>query len=96
MMTGMQMRAARAMTRWTMDQLAERTKVPVDRIRRAEACDGEALLSPMDAEAIKWAFERAGLQFLDDNGHGPGLRVRIDGQPDEGLRPDQLTTENDL
>jgi DNA-binding XRE family transcriptional regulator len=29
-------------------------------------------------------------------GEGPGVRLRRGGPPDEGLRPDQLTSENDV
>jgi hypothetical protein len=35
--------------------------------------------------------------FLDaDGGQGPGVRLRHAGPPDEGLRPDQLTSDNDI
>ena len=46
--------------------------------------------------AIRRALEEAGVQFIAENGGGPGVRLRDRAiRPDEGLRPDQLTTEND-
>ena len=52
-----------------------------------------ALSSGLDAvSAVQRALEAAGVEFLN---HGrPGVRFRAT-RPDEGLRPDQLTTEND-
>ena len=46
--------------------------------------------------AIRRALEQADVQFIPENGGGPGvcLRERYD-RADEGLRPDQLTAEND-
>jgi hypothetical protein len=85
------------MARWTPEQLAARTKVPLDRICRAEASDGPALLSPQDADAITSAFASEGVRFLGDSGVGAERLGRAGGRlPDEGLRPDQLTSENDL
>jgi hypothetical protein len=45
---------------------------------------------------LRLAFEEAGVQFIAENGGGPGVRLRERAtRPDEGLRPDQLTTETD-
>jgi hypothetical protein len=40
----------------------------------------------------------AGLEFIPENEGGAGIRFRENkakARPDEGIRPDQLTTEND-
>jgi hypothetical protein len=47
--------------------------------------------------AIRVALEDQGVIFLDADGrHGPGVRLRHSGAPDEGLRPYQLTSDNDI
>ena len=96
MITGAQIRAARAMVRWTPMELAAKSRVPIEPIRRAERSDGEAILTSEHESAIRAAFEAAGIRFLEDNGSGAGIRLRLQtGSADEGLRPDQLTSEND-
>ena len=96
MIRGAQMRGARAMLRWTPHELAAHSKLPVEAIRRAERVDGEVPMTTAHQKAIRSAFEAAGLQFLDEDGGGPGIRLKRGSRPvDEGLRPDQLTSEND-
>jgi hypothetical protein len=44
--------------------------------------------------ALQAALERHGVIFLAaDGGEGLGVRLRSFGPPDEGLRPDQLTSD---
>lgn len=96
MIVGAQIRAARAMLRWSPHQLAARSKLPVETIRRAEQADDDTAIRIAHEQAIRGALEGAGITFLDDDGSGPGLRVRMPSGPaDEGLRPDQLTSQND-
>jgi hypothetical protein len=42
---------------------------------------------------LELAFEGAGVQ--SQNGGGPGVRLKRERPPDEGLRPGELTSEND-
>jgi hypothetical protein len=93
MITGAQIRAARAMLRWSPDQLASRSKLPSETIRQLEDVDGEAPMTKADENAVRSAFQAAGVEFT--NRGGPGLRLKAQGPADEGLRPDQLTSEND-
>jgi hypothetical protein len=72
--TGAQIRAARALLRWTADDLAERSKLGVATIRRAEAVDGPVPITVANADALVRTFEKAGVEFL--NGDAPGVRVR--------------------
>jgi hypothetical protein len=44
---------------------------------------------------IRQALEQAGVQFIAQNGGGPGVRLKRQGPPDEGLKPGELTAEND-
>jgi hypothetical protein len=54
--------------------LAERTRLPISTIERAECVDGEAPITSAHEAAIRLAFESAGLEFT--NGDGPGVRLR--------------------
>ena len=41
------------------------------------------------------ALKKAGVEFIPENWGGVGVRfAKRSGPPDEGLRPDQLTSEN--
>jgi hypothetical protein len=75
------MRAARAMLRWTALDLAARSKVGVATIRRVEVVDGEIPVTLANEAAIRQAFEAAGIEFLDENGTGEGVRFRKPRRP---------------
>jgi transcriptional regulator with XRE-family HTH domain len=94
--TGSQLRAARALVRWSVDDLAEISRVAVATISHAEAQDGPVSMTAADARALRRALEGAGVEFIAENDGGVGVRLsKRSGRPDEGLRPDQLTSEND-
>ena len=94
--TGSQLRAARALVRWSPDDLAERSRVAGATITRAEVEDGPVSVAAADARALRLALERAGVEFISENGGGAGVRFAMPSHPpDEGLRPDQLSSEND-
>jgi hypothetical protein len=76
MITGAQMRAARGLVRWSADDLAEKAKLGVATIRRSEAVEGAIPVTPANADAIRRALESAGVIFVDENGEGPGVRLR--------------------
>jgi hypothetical protein len=71
-----QMRAARALLRWTALDLAAASKVGVATIRRVEVVDGEIPVTAANEAAIRFAFESAGIEFIDENGKGEGLRFQ--------------------
>jgi len=71
-----QMRAARAMLRWSAVDLASAYKVGVATIRRAEVVEGEIPVTLANEAAIRRAFESAGIEFIDQNGTGEGVRFR--------------------
>ena len=96
LITGSQLRAARALVRWSADDLAERSRVALDRIVQAEAEDGPVPVTAADARALRLALEKAGVEFIAENGGGVGVRfAKRSGKPDEGLRPEQLSSDND-
>lgn len=72
--TGAQIRAARAIVRWSASELAEQAQIGVMTVRRAEAEDGVPNLIPNNLDAIHRALEEAGVEFID--GELPGVRPR--------------------
>lgn len=74
--TGAQIRAARALVRWSAGQLAEAAKVGLMTVRRAEAVDGPVSITEANAHAIRTALEAAGVEFIPENGGGAGVRLR--------------------
>jgi hypothetical protein len=71
-----QMRAARAMLRWSALDLARLSKVGVATIRRVEVIEGEIPVTAANEAAIRQAFESAGIEFIDEDGKGEGVRFR--------------------
>lgn len=73
LITSSQCRAARAMLEWSRailakaSQVSERTIVDFERGARTPQASTKL--------AIKAAFEKAGIEFIDENGGGPGLRL---------------------
>lgn len=70
------MRAARGLLRWSADDLAKASKVSIATIRRAEATDDAPKTTDANLAAIRIALENAGVIFIDQNGNGPGVRLR--------------------
>jgi hypothetical protein len=71
-----QMRAARALLRWSALDLAVASKVGVATIRRVEVVEGEIPVTDANEAALRQALEKAGVEFLDENGSGPGVRLQ--------------------
>jgi hypothetical protein len=71
-----QMRAARALLRWSALDLAEASKVGVATIRRVEVVEGEIPVTLANEGALRQALEAAGVEFIDENGGGAGVRFR--------------------
>jgi hypothetical protein len=74
--TSAQLRAARALLRWSALELANEAKVGVATVRRAELVDGEVQMTLANEAALRRALELAGVEFIDENGGGPGVRLR--------------------
>jgi transcriptional regulator with XRE-family HTH domain len=71
-----QSKMARAALGLTGKQLAELAGVSLDTINRLEA---GVELKPRTFAAIRAALESAGVIFVDENGEGPGVRLRKGG-----------------
>ncbi len=74
-LTGAQIRSARALLRWSAQDLAKYSSLGVNTIRRAEATDDATSLTTANDLAIRRALEFAGVEFIDENGGGPGVRL---------------------
>jgi hypothetical protein len=70
---GAQMRAARALLRWSADDLAKHAKLGVATVRRAEATDGPPSITEANGEAVRTALEKAGVEFT--NSDQPGVKL---------------------
>ena len=79
-LTGAQIRAARALVRWHAQDLARESSVGVATIRRAELTDAETSMTAANDIAVRRALEFAGVEFIDENGGGPGVRLRKSGK----------------
>jgi ribosome-binding protein aMBF1 (putative translation factor) len=75
-LTSAQIRAARALLRWSAEDLARETALSVATIRRAELAEAETSMTTANGLAVRDALESAGVEFIDENGGGPGVRLR--------------------
>ncbi len=76
-----QCRMARAALGMGVRELAAAAKVSIDTVTRFER--GEEL-KERTIEALHRALEAAGVEFIDENGGGPGVRLR--GKPKREIR----------
>ena len=74
-LTSAQIRAARALIRWSAEDLARETALSVATIRRAELAEVEISMTAANDLAVRRALEAAGVEFIDENGGGPGVRL---------------------
>jgi DNA-binding XRE family transcriptional regulator len=75
MLTGEQIRAARALARWGQSDLAEAASLSVETVRRLEKTHGEVAANLKTVTAIIRAFQDAGVVFDLVKGSGPGARL---------------------
>ena len=75
-LTGAQIRAARSLIKWTAEDLARESQVSLRTIRRAELFDESTSMTAPNDGAVRRALEAAGVEFIDENGGGPGVRLR--------------------
>ena len=75
-LTSSQIRAGRALLRWTADDLAREAALGRNTILRAEVADDQTSLTVANDLAVRRALEAAGVEFIEGNGGGPGVRLR--------------------
>ena len=75
MITTQQIRAARGLLGWSQSELANRAGLSLPTVKRLEAGTGPRV-SDEARTRIQKALEAGGLQFIFENGGGPGVRLR--------------------
>lgn len=73
--TGRQIAAARTLVGMSQPHLAEAANISVPTLRRMEASPGEATGLANNVAAVQSALEAAGVEFIEPNGGGAGVRL---------------------
>lgn len=74
-LTGAQLRAARGLLNMSASELAERTGLALNTVRRAEATNGAVPITVANANLLTAALEQAGVVFIPADELGPGVRL---------------------
>ena len=72
-LTSGQIRAARGFLGWSARELADAANIGISTVQRAEAA---GTITAANMDAIQRALEAAGVQFIAENGGGPGVRLK--------------------
>ena len=75
-MTSFQIRAARGILGWSAEVLARESSVSLRTIRRAELTDFHTKMTAPNDLSLRRVLEAAGVEFIDENGAGAGVRLR--------------------
>ena len=76
MITGAQIRAARALLNWTAQQAAQAAGVTRQTLVKFESYDEIPPSRTQSLVDLKKAFEKAGVEFVGGLGEGVGVRLR--------------------
>ncbi len=71
-----QLRAARALLGWSQGMLAEATGLALSTIKRMEGSERLPRGTAENVWKVQQALQEAGVVFIDQNGGGPGVRLR--------------------
>ena len=74
MISASQCRAARGLLDWSQQELAQNARVGVVTVRQLEAGAHHPRAATLDV--IRRCLEAAGVEFIDENGGGVGVRLR--------------------
>ena len=74
MMNSAQCRAARGLLAWSQQKLADAAGVGIVTVHQFEAGTSEPRRATL--QVIRQAFEAAGVEFIEENGGGSGVRFR--------------------
>jgi transcriptional regulator with XRE-family HTH domain len=75
MITGGQIRSARAALRWSVQKLADRSGISIQTIKRLEVVEGIPQSRVQTLLDIKSALEAAGIEFIGTPSDRPGIRL---------------------
>ena len=76
MISGLQIRAARALLKLSAAELAAKAGVSISSVKRFEQFDGLPSGNMKTISAIHDAFVRAGIEFLGTPDENPGVRLK--------------------
>ena len=75
MITSAQIRAARALLRWSASDLSAASRVGTATLQRMEVMEGVPAGQVRTLQAIKMALEAAGVEFVGTPDDRPGVRL---------------------
>ena len=70
-----QLRAARALLGWSQTQLAKHAGMSLPTVKRVERASGPNVSNEARL-ALRTALDQGGVEFIAENGGGPGVRLR--------------------
>ncbi len=83
---------ARAALLWNRRRLGDAAGLSERDVARFER---GARVEADEIRRMRLSLEAEGIEFLADEGIGPGVRLRASHEGDAGIRPDQLSAAND-
>ena len=92
--TSEQLRGARAMLRLEQSGLSEASRVSLATVKRLEGIAGPLRANPSTIAALQRALEAMGIEFIEENGGGAGLRLKK-GRGAGAIEPGELNASND-
>jgi len=76
MITSEQLRAARGLLHMKQEEISEATGISLSTLRRWEGASGPISGTAANVDAVQKYLENAGVEFIDPNGGGPGVRLK--------------------
>ena len=76
LITTPQIRAARALLRWSANDLSDKSGVGISTIKRLEVMEGVPAINISTMVAIQSALESAGVEFIGSPDDRPGVRLK--------------------
>jgi hypothetical protein len=61
---------------WSQEELASAADISIPTVKRLEAQDGPLGGRSETGAKIRFALESSGVEFINENGGGPGVRLR--------------------
>lgn len=77
MITSGQIKAARALLNWTVQQLADQSGLGFTTIVRMESANGVPPSQVKTLDAVRKAIEKAGIEFIGSPDQGAGVRWKL-------------------
>jgi transcriptional regulator with XRE-family HTH domain len=91
MITGSQIRSARAALNWSAAELARKCRVSLRTIQRLELIDGVPESRSSTLLGVQSVFEAAGIEFIGSPTDRPGVRLVVERSGSQGRKRRQGT-----